>query len=52
MHPFTGIEITDKGLAWMSDWVGQVRDVIGMEIPLSAITSDTSASTAASSSRA
>src|SRR5687767_7458769 len=35
MHPFTGIEITDKGLAWMSDWVGQLRDVIGMEIPLS-----------------
>src|SRR3954462_15602152 len=34
MHPFTGIEITDKGLAWMSDWVGQIRQVIGMEIPL------------------
>src|SRR5918996_1473181 len=35
MHPFTGIEITDKGIAWLSDWVGQIRDVIGMEIPLS-----------------
>jgi L-alanine-DL-glutamate epimerase-like enolase superfamily enzyme len=35
MHPFTGIEITDKGIAWLSDWVGQVREVIGMEIPLS-----------------
>jgi L-alanine-DL-glutamate epimerase-like enolase superfamily enzyme len=35
MHPFTGIEITDKGLAWLSDWVGKIRDVIGMEIPLS-----------------
>jgi L-alanine-DL-glutamate epimerase-like enolase superfamily enzyme len=35
MHPFTGIEITDKGVAWLSDWVGQVREVIGMEIPLS-----------------
>ena len=22
MHPFTGIEITDKGIAWLSDWVG------------------------------
>jgi L-alanine-DL-glutamate epimerase-like enolase superfamily enzyme len=35
MHPFTGIEITDKGIAWLSDWVGKVREVIGMEIPLS-----------------
>ena len=35
MHPFTGIEITDKGIAWLSDWVGQVREVVGMEIPLS-----------------
>lgn len=34
MHPFTGIEITDKGIAWLSDWVGKIRDVIGMEIPL------------------
>ncbi len=24
MHPFTGIEITDKGVAWLSDWVGQL----------------------------
>ena len=22
MHPFTGIEITDKGIAWLDDWVG------------------------------
>jgi L-alanine-DL-glutamate epimerase-like enolase superfamily enzyme len=35
MHPFTGIEITDKGIAWLSDWVGQIRETIGMEIPLS-----------------
>jgi len=35
MHPFTGIEIADKGIAWLSDWVGQIREVIGMEIPLS-----------------
>jgi L-alanine-DL-glutamate epimerase-like enolase superfamily enzyme len=35
MHPFTGIEITDKGIAWLSDWVGQIRQVVGMEIPLS-----------------
>jgi L-alanine-DL-glutamate epimerase-like enolase superfamily enzyme len=35
MHPFTGIEITDAGVAWLSDWVGQIRAIIGMEIPLS-----------------
>lgn len=35
MHPFTGIEITDKGIEWLSDWVGRVREVIGMEVPLS-----------------
>jgi L-alanine-DL-glutamate epimerase-like enolase superfamily enzyme len=34
MHPFTGIEITDKGLAWLSDWMEQIRGVVGMEIPL------------------
>jgi L-alanine-DL-glutamate epimerase-like enolase superfamily enzyme len=34
MHPFTGIEITDKGIAWLSDWIGTVRSVIGPEIPL------------------
>jgi L-alanine-DL-glutamate epimerase-like enolase superfamily enzyme len=34
MHPFTGIQLTDKGIAWLSDWVGQIRETIGMEIPL------------------
>ena len=34
MHPFTSIEITDKGIAWLSEWVGKIRDVIGMDIPL------------------
>ena len=34
MHPFTGIQITDTGIAWLSDWVGQIRETIGMEIPL------------------
>jgi L-alanine-DL-glutamate epimerase-like enolase superfamily enzyme len=34
MHPFTGIEITDKGVAFLSDWVAQIREVIGMEVPL------------------
>jgi L-alanine-DL-glutamate epimerase-like enolase superfamily enzyme len=35
-HPFTGIEITDKGIAMMAEYVAQVREVIGMEIPLAA----------------
>lgn len=35
-HPFTGIEITDKGIAMMADYVAQVRETIGMEIPLAA----------------
>ena len=29
MHPFTGISITEKGIAWLSDWVAAVREVIG-----------------------
>ncbi len=35
-HPFTGIEITDKGISMMADYVARVREVIGMEIPLAA----------------
>jgi L-alanine-DL-glutamate epimerase-like enolase superfamily enzyme len=35
-HMFTGIEITDKGVAMMADYVGQVREIIGMEVPLAA----------------
>ncbi|MDQ6701444.1 MAG: mandelate racemase/muconate lactonizing enzyme family protein [Acidobacteriota bacterium] len=35
-HMFTGIEITEKGLAGMVDFVAQVREQVGMEIPLSA----------------
>ncbi|MDQ3685271.1 MAG: mandelate racemase/muconate lactonizing enzyme family protein [Acidobacteriota bacterium] len=34
-HPFTGIEITDKGIEMLSNFVGQIRSVIGMEVPLS-----------------
>src|SRR4051794_14718644 len=29
MHPFTGIEITDKGIAWLDEWVGTLRSTIG-----------------------
>src|SRR5215207_8616274 len=25
MHPFTGIEITDKGVAFLSDWIAAIR---------------------------
>ena len=35
MHPFTGVEITDKGVALLSDYVGRIREVVGMEVPLS-----------------
>ncbi len=35
MHMFTGNELTDKGIQLMADYVAQVREVIGMEIPLS-----------------
>jgi len=34
MHPFTGIGITDKGIALLSDYVAAIREVIGMEVPL------------------
>ena len=35
-HMFTGIELTDKGAALMSDYVAQVREQVGMDVPLSA----------------
>ena len=35
-HMFTGIELTPKGVAMMAEYVGQVREQVGMEIPLSA----------------
>jgi L-alanine-DL-glutamate epimerase-like enolase superfamily enzyme len=35
-HMFTGTELTDKGIAMMADYVAQVRDVLGMDIPLAA----------------
>lgn len=34
MHPFTGIQITQKGIDLLVEYVGKVRDVIGYEIPL------------------
>ena len=35
-HMFTGTEITPKGIDLMADYVAQVREAIGMEIPLAA----------------
>lgn len=35
-HMFTGMELTPKGVAAMADYVAQVREVIGMEVPLAA----------------
>jgi L-alanine-DL-glutamate epimerase-like enolase superfamily enzyme len=34
--PLTGTEITDKGIALMADYVAQVREMVGMDVPLSA----------------
>lgn len=36
MHPFTGIQITQLGIEFLVEYVRQVRDVIGYEIPLAA----------------
>ena len=34
-HPFTGIQITEKGLDAMAKIISDVRDVVGYNIPLS-----------------
>lgn len=33
-HPFTGIQITEKGLDWLEQYCAEVRSVIGTDIPL------------------
>lgn len=33
-HPFTGIQITEKGLDYLEEYVRHVREVIGYEVPL------------------
>ena len=35
-HMFTGIQLTDKGIGMMGDFVATVREYVGMEVPLSA----------------
>ena len=34
MHPFTGIQMTNKGIDVLCEYVAHVRDAIGYEIPL------------------
>ncbi len=34
-HPFTAMEVTDKGIEKLCEYVAAVRDAVGMEIPLS-----------------
>tara|TARA_Y100001960_G_scaffold312794_1_gene374946 strand:+ start:461 stop:1807 length:1347 start_codon:yes stop_codon:yes gene_type:complete len=34
MHPFTGIQITDKGIDAISEYVKTVRDIVGYETPI------------------
>ena len=34
MHPFTGIQITSKGIDLLCQYVADVREVIGYEVPL------------------
>jgi gluconate/galactonate dehydratase len=33
-HPFTGLHFTDKGLDYLEQYIAEVREVIGPEIPL------------------
>lgn len=33
-HPFTGLHFTEKGLDLMEQYIAEVREVIGMEVPL------------------
>ncbi|MEX6688663.1 mandelate racemase/muconate lactonizing enzyme family protein [Danxiaibacter flavus] len=33
-HPFTQVQVTDKGLDEMTKYIARVRDVIGYEVPL------------------
>ena len=34
-HPFIAMEVTDKGIGMLEQYVAAVRDAVGMEIPLS-----------------
>jgi L-alanine-DL-glutamate epimerase-like enolase superfamily enzyme len=34
-HPFTGIQVTEAGLAYLDEYVGEVRSVLGYKVPIS-----------------
>jgi len=34
MHPFTGVHLTEKGLDFLEQYIAEVRDEIGYEVPL------------------
>ncbi len=36
MHPFTGLQLTQKGIDLLRDYVATVRDITGYEVPLAA----------------
>ncbi|HLI01173.1 MAG TPA: mandelate racemase/muconate lactonizing enzyme family protein [Acidimicrobiales bacterium] len=36
MHPFTGLEITRRGVEYLAEYVAKVRDIAGYDFPLSA----------------
>lgn len=36
MHPFTGIQVTSKGVDHLAEYVRTVRDIVGYDIPLAA----------------
>lgn len=36
MHPFTGIQLTRKGVDMLVEYVGTVRDIVGYDVPLAA----------------
>ncbi len=35
-HMFTAVELTDKGVDKMAEYVGAIREIVGMEVPLAA----------------
>jgi L-alanine-DL-glutamate epimerase-like enolase superfamily enzyme len=35
-HPFTGIQITEKGIRYLADYVAAVRETVGYDAPLAA----------------
>ena len=34
MHPFTGLQITEKGIAAIVEYVATVRDIVGYDVPI------------------